>query len=224
MRLVHERIRSELPQYIRRFGEVLPDARWDSITFYIMPWLFISNGGGGPSSAGGEVMIFGVDAVARDQGASGDLAPLFYHELFHLYHSRIQGMVHPDSERLPRSRTPLWRLLWAEGLATYAASRLSPSSSLDAVVGDSLAERVKPRLSELARDLRTHLDSTSAGTFRLYMTAMSRGPELPPARAGYYIGMLVAERLGQTRSLAQLARLGGSQLRSLIEKELRNLE
>lgn len=224
MRIVHERIRSELPRYIRRFSDVLPDARWDSITFYIMPWLFISNGGGGPSSSGGQVMIFGVDAVLRDQGANGDLAPLFYHELFHLYHSRIQSLTFPDLERLPRSRTPLWQLLWREGLATYAASRLTPSSSMDAIVGDSLAERVKPHLAEFSRDLRSQLDSTSAPTFRLYFTGMVRGPELPPARSGYYIGMLVAERLGQTRSLPELARLGGPQLRSLIEEELRKLE
>ena len=224
MRIVHARIRSELPVYVRRFGAALPDAQWDSVTFYIMPWLFISNAGGGPSSTGGQVMIFGVDAVARDQGAEGDLASLFYHELFHVYHSRIQSQLYPDSERLPRSRTPLWRILWREGLATYAASRLSPSSSSDAIVGDSLAERVKPRLSEFARELRGQLDSTTARAFQLYFTAIARRSELPPPRAGYYIGMLVAERLGQTRSLPELARLGGPQLRSLIEEELKDLK
>jgi hypothetical protein len=223
MRIVHERLRRDLPDFIGRFGIAFPDARWDSTTFYLMPWFFVSDAGGGSPPTMGHVMIFGVDGIARSHGANADLAPLFFHELFHVYQSMVN--VRADVPGRARARTPLWELVWNEGLATYVSGRLSPSSLPADVIMDTVSLRqAERRLPELARDLRIHLDSTSQHTFSLYMSAATRSAEEPPPRAGYYVGMLIAAKLAKTYSLSELARLQGPTLRAAIESALRDLE
>ena len=223
MRIVHERLRRDLPAFMVRFGAAFPDAHWDRTSFYLMPWFFISDAGGGSPPTMGHVMIFGVDGIAKSRGASADLAPLFFHELFHVYQSTVNVLA--DVPGRARARTPLWELLWNEGLATYVSGRLSPSSSPADVIMDTVSLRqAERRLPELARDLRVHLDSTSQRTFNLYMSAATRSAGDPPPRAGYYVGMLVAAKLAKTYSLPELARLQGPALRADIESALRELE
>jgi hypothetical protein len=223
MHVVHERLSRELPEFIVRFGTAFPDARWDSTTFYLMPWFFISDAGGGTAPTTGRVMIFGIDGIARSHGPNADLAPLFFHELFHVYQSTVNVRVNEPGQT--RAHTPLWQLVWNEGLATYVSARLSPASLPGDVIMDTVAlGQTRLRLPELARDIRTHLDSTSQRTFMLYMSAAARSGAEPPARSGYYIGMLVAEKLGKEHSLSELARLQGTALRADIEVVLRELE
>jgi hypothetical protein len=223
MHLVHGRLRADLPDYLHRFDAAFPDARWDSTTFYIMPWFFISDAGGGSAPTTGRVMIFGVDGIARARGANADLAPLFFHELFHVYQSAVNPGA--DDPARTRARTPLYELLWNEGLATYVSGRLSPASlPADVIMDTASLRQTKSRLSELARDVRVHLDSTSQRTFMLYMSAAARADAEPPPRSGYYIGMLVAQELAKTHSPSELARLRGPGLRTDIEAVLRKLE
>jgi uncharacterized protein YjaZ len=44
-----------------------------------------------------------------------------------------------------------------------------------------------------------------------------------PVRSGYYLGYLVARDLGETRSLAELARMTPGVVRPLLEQALRRL-
>jgi hypothetical protein len=223
MRVIHERLRRELPDFMQRFGAAFPDARWDSTTFYLMPWFFVSDAGGGSPPAMGHVMIFGVDGIARVRGANADLAPLFFHELFHVYQSTVN--IHAEEPGRTRARTPLWQLVWNEGLATYVSGQLSPRSlPADVIMDTASLRQVELRLPELARDVRVHLDSTSQRVFTLYMSAAARSADQPPPRSGYYIGMLIAGKLARSHSLAELARLQGPALRADMEAALKEIE
>ena len=44
-----------------------------------------------------------------------------------------------------------------------------------------------------------------------------------PVRFGYYVGLLVAQDLGRTRSLQQLAALKPAEARPLVEQSLRGM-
>ena len=73
---------------------------------------------GGSDYVGGQkVMLFGADVIAKIHNDES-LQPFLEHELFHLEHARHFA----DCDQL-------WCPLWQEGLATYAASAMTPGAS-----------------------------------------------------------------------------------------------
>jgi hypothetical protein len=210
IRLVAGQLASELPAVMRAFADSFPDFHFGG-TIYIYPSLYNRNGGVF-EVAGRRVLGFGPDMIVRVSGADASLRVLVSHELFHLYHYAIN----------PRfaEQQPLWGQIWREGLATYVSSRLTGTTSEAALLSDStLSARVRSVLPALLEDVRQHLDDTARAVTQPYMQSRQLRPDIPP-RAGYYIGYVIARRIGGDKSLAQLARMGGDSLRARVRAEI----
>jgi len=68
------------------------------------------------------------------------------------------------------------------------------------------------------------LDSTKSEDYPPAVPGPAQPPVPPfPPRYGYYVGYLVAQDIGRTRSLKQLAALKASEVRPLIEASLRGM-
>ncbi len=195
-----------------RFAQALPDFRCDFVV-YVAP-TFGQMDGAGRVVDGKPALVLGPDVIASYQ-TPGQLPVFIAHELFHRYHFAAAGFSDDLAER-----DLLWRTLWAEGLATYASARLNPERPLaDAMLlPRDLAERAAPLVPTLAREISVQLDVVDAATFSRFFeggdaSARARGW---PARSGYYLGYLVAERLAQRHTLPELAHLQGAALRREI--------
>ena len=163
---------------------------------------------------GRRALLFGVDVIAAIHGTDASVAPLFHHELFHVYHTRGRG----------GAGRPLFQSLWSEGLATLAARHLNPDASEAAIFGlpPNTPERVLRELPALAAHARARLDSTSQRDYAELF--LGNEPDAPiPRRSGYVLGYLVARRLQQEgRSLRDLAQLEGPALRDAIDAALKD--
>jgi len=208
----------DLPGYIARFRRSFPDLRCD---FPI--YLTISLGqldGAGRVVDGHPALVLGVDTIARLDRP--DALPVFVsHELFHRYHFAAAGFSDDDGDR-----QPIWRTLWAEGLATYVSARLNPDRPLsDALMlPTDLAERAAPLTPRLAQELE-HGDAPDPALYAeyfLYGSASAAAAGLP-SRAGYYIGYRVAALAARGTSLPALAHRRGPTLQRAIERELETL-
>ena len=197
MRAISGRLARDLSQLSRTFVDSFPDFAFDG-KVYFYPSLYIRDGGTmtfPPSTA----LMFGVDMIARLNGPNADLAVLFDHELFHLYHGQVR----------PRSGMParLSRRLWGEGLASYVSQRMNPSASeLAILLNDRKLYEERTRLSALAATALAHLDDTSSAYARPYLQGSITNADVPP-RAGYLIGLRAAQLMGRNRTLRELARL-----------------
>jgi uncharacterized protein YjaZ len=161
-----------------------------------------------------------VDDIARVHGPDADLGAFFDHELFHVYepHREVPLPVAEGSH-------PLFLSLWEEGLATYVSKVLNPQAPQKEIFGlpEDMPQRAQTMLPRLAQEIREKLDSESRDDYRDFFLGNTPRKDIPP-RSGYYIGYLVVEKLARGRSVQELARLGGPQLRTLIEQALRELE
>lgn len=195
-----------------RFAQALPEFRCD-FPIYIAP-TFGKMDGAGRVVAGKPALVLGPDVIARFE-TEAQLPVFLAHELFHRHHFAMAGFSDDLAER-----DLVWRTLWAEGLATYASARLNPERPLaDALLlPRDLEARAAPLVPALARELAPELDRVDAqvfGRFFGYGDAQARSLGWP-YRSGYYLGYLVAQRLGEHRTLAELARLQGPELRREI--------
>jgi uncharacterized protein YjaZ len=154
-------------------------------------------------------------------GPQADLAVLISHELFHIYHSSF----HPGWSGQSRGKDiPLYRLVWSEGLATYASQQLNPQATQAAIFRSvALASSCQEHLRSLAGSLVESLDSTQKAPFMEWMSGQARSSGVPP-RAGYYFGWRIAAAAGRDRSLQKLARLSDSEVRGAMVRELQQLQ
>ena len=222
MRRFSARLETELPRYGQIFKKKFPDAKGVG-EIYFMPNLLggWDAGAGGPPG-GHPMLVFGVDSIVKLKKEGFNLATLFHHELFHLYHAQF----HPEWNGKSRAKgeIPLYWLVWTEGLATHVSKVLNPKASADDILlPDELIRDTEQQMPRLVRELRENLDSTSTDTFMNFLSASPKRKDIP-ARCGYYIGMLVARELNRKHSLRELARLRDQQLRKEIEIALVKLE
>jgi hypothetical protein len=189
------------------------EARFGPMTGYPPVYLVDSLGefdGGTRDLPEGVRLLFGADVIARIH-ARHDIRPFFHHELFHLYHHRF----FPECETV-------WCSFWAEGLAVYVAKSLNPSAT-DEELLLTLPRPIRPEvdahMTEAVCAVRARLDSKDDADKGALFSFQSLAPDLPP-RFGYYLGYRVAERLGRTRSLDQLALLPPEEVRPLIDQTL----
>lgn len=170
--------------------------------------------GGTRTLEGKSYLMFGADMIDRLYKTT-PIQPFFHHELFHLYH----GRTFEDCE-------PIWCNLWSEGLAVHVAKTLNP----DANDASLLLTFPVPLRAAVEKDRRgaicsvvAKLDSTKDEDYPpLFQGRPNPGAAFPP-RYGYYVGFLVAQDLGRTRSLKQLAALKAAEVRPLIEASLRGM-
>lgn len=194
-----------------RFRTFFPDYRLD-VPAYLLHSLGEMDGGTREID-GNTNLIFGADVIARIHDAD-TIGPFLDHELFHVYHARS----FPECD-------PIWCALWTEGLATYVAERMNPGASqrqLLLTFPQPIAAAVDPRLAEAVCLTRAKLESTDPEDYgRFFQAGPSDGP-FPP-RFGYYVGYLVAKRIGAEMPLAELAAMRPEQVRPLVERTLADM-
>ena len=205
-------LRRVLADVTTRLANAFPDFRCD-FPIWIAP-TFGQLDGAGRVVAGKPSLILGPDVIARFE--TDDQLPVFAsHELFHRYHDQAAGFSDDLAER-----DLIWRALWAEGLATYASARLNPARPLaDALLlPRDLQQRADPLVPALAAELARSLDDVDPAVFSLFFKyGDTHAKQLGrPWRSGYYMGYLIARRLGTHRTLPELAHLQGPALRREI--------
>jgi uncharacterized protein YjaZ len=115
----------------------------------------------------------------------------------------------------------LYQVLWLEGLAVYESRVLVPKAGDDLVLrSTTVATEVAQRWPALRDDLLRQLDSSSHDVIYAYM--FDADPARLPRRAGYYLGMRIAEQVAATMTSPRSARSRPA-LRAAVEQALREL-
>ncbi|MEO5866926.1 MAG: hypothetical protein ABIS14_12005 [Sphingomonas sp.] len=169
--------------------------------------------GGSDIVGGRKVMLFGADVIAQIHN-DDSLQPFLDHELFHLEHARHFA----DCDQA-------WCPLWQEGLATYAASVMTPGASDHQLLLDQPTLIRAPTDAHWAAALcwaARNFDVTDDATIGLGFYANHHPPDLP-ARFGYYVGMRVAALAARGRGLPAIARLDDAAARPVVVQALAKL-
>jgi len=165
---------------------------------------------GGTREIGGRtVAAFGADVIARIH-TPDSIGPFLDHELFHFHHGRFF-----------RECEAVWCSLWTEGLAVYVASRMNPGADdriLMLTQPRPIRPEVEPRLTEAMCYARARLESTDQAVYGAFF--FGNGKSGFPPRFGYLLGYLLAQKIGEGKSLDSLAKLPADQVKPLIEEAL----
>jgi hypothetical protein len=214
-RQMEQTLMTAIPGYIARFRKGFADFRCD-FPIYLMISLGHMDGAGRVVGAT-PALVLGVDMIDRIE-TPAQVRVFFAHELFHRYNYQVAGFSDD-----PGDQQPIWRTLWAEGLATYVSAALNPDRPLsDAMIfPPDLAERAAPQIDLLARALRDN-DTPNPGLYADYFEADSSKNGIAP-RAGYYVGYRVASLAAREYTLFQLAHLRGPALHRDINRWLDKL-
>lgn len=206
VRALSGQLAAELPRQLALFRESFPDFRCTTPIYF----LFAAGAFDGATRRVGNrpALLFGLDVIARIHGQQ--LSPLVVHELFHVHHDAV----------VPNSPRQLYWAVWKEGLATYVSRRLNPNVAEKEVCCLPDVTTVTAAMPTLIPELLSKLDSDQQADYTRYLLG---GATDIPARSGYYFGYRVAMQLGETRSLAQLARMPPEAVRPLLESALRAL-
>jgi hypothetical protein len=151
------------------------------------------------------VLVFAVDSLILEHT---DMSVVFPHELFHLYHANHAGIendgVMPDADlTLP---------LFAEGLATYVSSVLSPGhSDGQLLLQKNLGAMPVARLPEVAARFLSDadekaIDPVHPAVFGRWFMGSNKNyqPDLPN-RTGYWLGLHVIRQIRRQYSLREMA-------------------
>lgn len=214
MRIFSNTIAKDFRQFAQQFTATFPDyVPTTPVYFTISLFEFDA----GARIAGNQTAVFfGIDGIARSDGADASLQVIIDHELFHQYHNQIAPELTESSA--------LWAYLWEEGLATFVSQQMNPGSTEAQVfvTPPNLSELAGPILPALARELLTNLDSTNQETLRAFFAIDNHRPDIP-IRSGYYVGYRVAKKLAAGRTLRKLASLRGPERKTAIQRALTEL-
>jgi hypothetical protein len=208
---------ANVPRYMQEFRKTFPDYRCD-FTFYIAP-SFGNMDGSAATVNGQHRILFAPDVIPRLHELN-ELKVLIDHETFHVYHHQASGVFGVDEKAIPTIEAALW----SEGLATFVSWRMNPAVSLDvALLQPGIPEAARPHLPAIATELLSHFGERNESTYARYFEG-GKAPDGYPARAGYYVGVLIAQNLSKRYTLRQLAHLKGSALRGAIVSELQKFQ
>lgn len=216
MRSMTAQIASRLPAVVAEFQRYFPDFRC-SFPVYLAPSLGKLDGAGRMIDHE-PALVIGIDQAAAEY--TPPTLPVFLtHELFHRYHHQAAGFSDDEGDR-----APIWRALWAEGLATYVSMKLNPGVTLqDALIlPKDLIEQARPRLPELIADILPQLDQHGHAVFAEFFE-YHRVRSAIPSRVGYYLGALIAQRLNSDLTLFDLAHIQPSATEKLEKQALEEL-
>ena len=224
LRRIDGEFKEQLPAGVRSFLAAFPDMD-ASLPIYAGPSLFTSSGQS--RELDGRIIVFyGLDVLAVVLGDVTNHLPDIHHEMFHAYHwqrnpeAREAGRDAFDETR----KSPMYHDLWSEGLALYAVRQLDPEAPLDLVLASKALPVEGPRvLRRVAGELRQRLDTTSLDEVSDYFFFKPKRKDLP-SRIAYYVGLRMVEAVGRGRTMEDLVRLSGPDLRAAVEAGLRTLE
>lgn len=203
---------NELPRNLATFNKTFPEFSLNTPT-----WLVHSFGemDGGTREFNDRVdLIFGADMMAILH-ANDNLAPLFHHELFHVYHH----------QHFACDTGAVWESLWEEGLATYVSHAMNPGASDSELMLDfprGMRSATEANLAASWIQLGQVLDTSDQALYLELFSTKESNSSLP-ARRGYYLGYLVARDAAKSRDLTALAKMGCKETRSLIERTIQKL-
>jgi hypothetical protein len=211
MRKLTAEIATTMPQHEASFRREFPDFTYQGRVYFM--YALGAFDGAARTVEGRPALLFGLDAIAAIYGGTASVGPLFHHELFHAYHGSKIGNTGRG--------LPLYLSIWSEGMATLVARRLNPSASDMAIYGLPLntPQRVRDDLPRLSTLLRSRLDSTLPDDYDEFFVGNDPTSKMPK-RSGYYLGYLIAARLAERRTLKDLARLKGQDLRRAMDQAL----
>jgi hypothetical protein len=199
----------DLPRYLASFQRVFPDFQLHN-DVYLLHSLGEMDGGT-RTFDGKDVLIFGVDGMVRYHEPGSDPSAFFHHELFHLYHQPAMAACDGDDP-------PVWSALWQEGVAVYVSRTLDPKANDEELELDfprgSAARTRKAARAGMAQ-METVLERADKKTYNALFSTGTDATGLP-SRRGYYLGYLVAQEAGKTRSLQALAHLDCAQSHALV--------
>ncbi len=208
---LNRNIGATMDRVVLDFRKHLPEFKPDT-DFYVT--FSFSFRGKAVGVGGRDVLALGMESF-RDFGskAENQIRITLAHEMFHLFHFRFFS-----------ASGGLYRPLWAEGLATYASAVVVPGFRSSAYLGFSGTKmnRCHDLLPQLAADLKKNMGRNDRRLARLYFGAEANQTKVPP-EAGYYVGLLIAERLARKHSLAQLAKMDRDTVFRLVAAELDRL-
>lgn len=207
---------TDLPRYLASFKQAFPDFQLKT-NIYLLHSLGEMDGGTRKLD-GKDVLIFGVDGMVRYHPPGSDPSAFFHHELFHLYHQPALAACEADT-------TPMWTALWQEGLAVYVSHVLDPNANDEELELDFPPGSAGPtRLAAPAgmAQLETVLERADRPTYLALFSTGKDATGLPPRR-GYYLGYLVAQEAGKTRSLQAIAHLDCTQAHALVAATVHTL-
>jgi hypothetical protein len=197
-----------LDSAVVHFRTVFPDFV-PPVPIYLVHSLGVRDGGSDFVN-GRKVMEFGADVIAR-MHHDDSLQPFLDHELFHLEHARH----FEDCDQL-------WCPLWQEGLATYAASVMTPGATDHQLLLDAPAAiraQTDARWGDALCWVATRFDTSGddeAG--KAFMGGPH--PDGLPSRFGYYVGLRVAAEAARSKSLPAITRLSDEQARPVVVRAL----
>lgn len=204
MRTVSAQLKGELPAQLALSRREFPDFQCST------PVYFVYSAGafdGATRQVGGQTaLLFGIDVIASLGEA---LPPLVVHELFHVHHARLA----PDAPDL------FYWAMWREGLATYVSRRLNPDLPEEKACCMPAVPETVAVLPKIVPEALSLLDSGKQEEYARYFLGGAQGDI--PRRSGYYLGYLVAQDLGRSHSLRELAALSPAEVRPLLEAALR---
>ncbi|MEM6993313.1 MAG: hypothetical protein AAF721_22565 [Myxococcota bacterium] len=216
VRATHRELRRDLAQYERSFLASFDDFRYEGRVIVLGA---VGGFDGATRTIDGELaLLFGVDGMTLYHPEGTNPAPFFHHELFHIYHQQRLAPAGIDLDADPT----IAMALWIEGLAVYVSRELNEGATPeDMLLNPAMIAETQARLPELTAELRAKARSTDEAAYADFF--LGNGSGRVPERCGYYVGLLVAERLGETRDLETLAGMHGETLVGEIEAALREL-
>jgi hypothetical protein len=215
MRKISITVRENFSRYVEELSTTFRDYAPTTPVYFSVSLFGYS--GGLLISAENTGLYFGVDELARIYGSDSNLKVILQHELFHQYHYQIAPEISEDRVA--------WSFLWEEGLATYVSQRLNPGATVDQVLvtPNRLSELARPHLPDLIERLLAHAESTDPNDY-WELFSVEQTSSVFPARSGYFVGYLVAQKLAATRSLVELVHLRGAELKRAVLSALAALQ
>jgi hypothetical protein len=228
LRQVDNQFPRRLSEAWQGFTKQVPDLK-PGATVYLIPAPRAAVGGAVRPLGVQNAVIFGAEEISTVIESQRALNVLVQHEMTHLYHMQVNPEIRQMIAEVymppyATDRARLYQVLWLEGLAAYMSKNLNPEATdKEVLLSDSVAADVKALWPKIGADIREHLDSSKKNDIDVYLFDNDATGQIPK-RAGYYVGMLVTERLARKYSFAELCRLSGPQLRFEVEQALRSLE
>lgn len=209
MRALSDELEQNLAAYETSFVRQMPGFDAGRIVIYFMP-SFLHFEGQTHDLGTKTGVLFGLDRMALDPDSNPGV--VVAHELYHIY----QFEMHPGAST---SDVTLWEAVWGEGSAAYASQILTPGATKTEALGRKLADASTDNIRALSCAIQSKWDSRDGNDFNEYFDA-SQSPKGLPPMGGYLVGYLVAQDLGKTRTVADLAKMQVTELEPLMRSRV----
>ncbi len=210
-RRTEQRFPSEFDISVAHFRKFFPDFEPPYPVYFLHD---LNQRDGGTTTVNGKgVMLFGADMIARIHD-DDSLQPFIEHELFHLEHARH----FTDCDQY-------WCQLWKEGLAVYAASAMTPGASDSQLLLDlpkPIRAETDAHMAQALCFVSANFDSGDAEPLQQSFTRAGKASDLP-ARFGYYVGYLIAQKAVQRHDFPAVTRMSRNGARPVVRAALLEL-